>query len=481
MKKSKIFVIFVSLLNLSLLLFLTTRFTMLPRVKAESSGEDPFYAVQDRFNKVSAEVLPSIVEIDVESFQSKDDTGPIPWEDFFDLPEGEAPEDKDFRTYGLGSGILVRQDGNLYYALTNYHVTGDAAELSVSLEDGRVFEGNLIGTDERKDLALVSFISEEPLPIARLGDSDKLRVGDWVLAMGSPLGYKSSVTFGIISALGRMDSPDGNINDFIQTDAAINQGNSGGALVSMQGEIVGINTWISTSTGGNMGLGFSIPINNAKKNIEDFIQYGSIQYGWLGVSIGDLNDFIAEEYHFDGINGVLVYQVFSHSPAEAAGIEPGDLIISINGNEAISRKALTYMIGELYPGEIADFEVYRDGIIQTFRAEIEKRGDENSLGQLSPQAWPGISLLPLNKKVQEALDLEGDLIGVMVDQVFPQTAFQKAGVLSGDIIKSVNNEEVQTMNDFYQLIRTKGPIIEVIVERLDEGQIYTYLIERDRK
>lgn len=481
MKKSKIFIILISMLNLSLLLFLSTRLSLLPEVKAESEGNDPFYTVQDRFNKVSAEVLPSIVEIDVESFQSKDDSGPIPWEDFFDLPEGETPEDKDFRTYGLGSGILVRQSGNIYYALTNYHVTGDAAELSVSLEDGRVFEGTLIGTDERKDLALVSFVSEETLPIARLGDSDNLRVGDWVLAMGSPLGYKSSVTFGIISALGRMDSPDGNINDFIQTDAAINQGNSGGALVSMQGEIMGVNTWISTSTGGNMGLGFSIPINNAKKNIDDFIEFGSIQYGWLGVSIGDLNEFIAEEYNFDDIHGVLVYQVFSHSPAENAGIEPGDLILSINGNEAVSRKALTFMIGELYPGEKADFEIYRDGMVQAFSAEIEKRGDESSLGQLSPQAWPGISLLPLNKKVQEALDLDGDLVGVMIDQVFPQTAFQRAGVLSGDIIKSVNNEEVETMNDFYRLLRTKGPIIELVVERLDEGQEYKYLIEREMK
>lgn len=478
MKKSRIFIILISLLNLSLLLFLVTRFSMIPAVKAESGQEDPFFTVQDRFNRVSAEVLPSIVEIDVESFQSKDDSGPIPWEDFFDLPENQEPDEKDFRTYGLGSGILVRQEGNTYYSLTNYHVTGDAAELTVSLEDGRVFEGTLIGTDERKDLALVSFESEASLPIAQLGDSDELRVGDWVLAMGSPLGYKSSVTFGIISALGRMDSPDGNINDFIQTDAAINQGNSGGALVSMQGEIVGINTWISTSTGGNMGLAFSIPINNAKKNIDDFIQFGSIQYGWLGVSIGDLNDFIIDDYRHFQTKGVLVYQVFSNSPAEKAGIEPGDLILSINGLEAVSRKALTFMIGELYPGDIAEFEVYRDSTVQTFKAEIEKRGDENSLGQLSPQAWPGITLLPLNEKVQEALDLQVSLSGVMVDQVFPQTAFQKAGVLSGDVLKSINNEEILSLDDFYRLLRTKGPIIELKLERLDEGKEYTYLIER---
>jgi len=482
MKKIRIWLIALTVVNLCTISWLLLNPVRtphwIPSIKAESEVESPLLAVQDQFNRVSAEVLPSIVEINVETFLNKESGEPVPWEDFFDLPQGEDTPPQDIPSYGLGSGIIVRKIDNTYYVLSNYHVTGEALELGVTLLNGDFYEGAIVGTDERKDLALVSFESEDDLPIAKLADSDDLRVGDWVLAMGSPLGYKSSVTFGIISALGRTESPDGNINDFIQTDAAINQGNSGGALVNIHGEVIGVNTWISTSTGGNMGLAFSIPINNAKKNIDDFIEFGEIQYGWLGVSIGDVNEYLSDDLQLMEYQGVLVFQTFQDSPAAKAGIEPGDLILSLNGEEAVNRKRLTYRIGELYPGEKAVFEVYREGRILSLTANITRRASENSLGQLSSLAWPGITLLPLNQRVKDALELDADISGVMVDQIYPQTPFQQSGIKSGDVIIQLGQKDIQNMADFYSSLRNQGQVFEVKVNRLDDDQEVTLLVER---
>lgn len=477
--KKNLWIPLLVIMNLSLMLLVVTRTQWIPEVSAQSETSDPFDAVQDRFNRVVAEVLPSVVEISVENIQTEENGSPIPWEDFFDLPEGEEPSPEDFRSFGLGSGIIVRHIDNTYYILTNYHVTGRAPDLRVSLDDGREYEAQLVGTDDRKDLALVSIETEETLAVATLGDSDQLRVGDFVLAMGSPLGYKSSVSSGIVSALGRTDSPDGNINNFIQTDAAINQGNSGGALVDLKGRVIGVNTWISSSTGGNMGLAFSIPINNAKKNIDDFIQYGEIQYGWLGVSIGDMNDYLREEYPEIEGTGSFVFQVFTGSPAWDGGIRPGDYIESINGKMATSRKELTFLIGELYPGDKAEFEVLRNGRRLTLTAEIRRRAEESKLGSLSPQAWPGITILPLNERVLDALEWENELKGVLVDQVFPQTRLQLNGLRSGDVIQRIGREEVNNMKDFYRLIDPEIPLLDLLVYRQETEETFQLLIERD--
>ena len=279
---------------------------------------------QNTFRKVSAESLPWVVEIDVVEVTTRtaqSDNG-IPWNFFFGNPqgngnpEGEEGVEQEYRNPGLGSGFIVQQKGNDYYVVTNNHVAGKADEISIKMDNGDEYEAELVGADERKDLALLKFTSRKKLPVATLGDSDSLYVGDWVLAIGSPFGYKSSVSAGIISALGRQNGPDGNINDFIQTDAAINQGNSGGPLVNMNGEVIGINTWITTSTGGSIGLGFSIPINNVKRSVEDFIEHGEVQYGWLGVSIGDLSEEVSKDMAVDEEkSGAFVYQVFSNSPA----------------------------------------------------------------------------------------------------------------------------------------------------------------------
>ena len=241
-------------------------------------------ALQTTFRSVSDTVLPSVVEVDIT--QTKTYTNPLgnmtnPFEWFFGnggSSDGSSGNTREYQTSGLGSGVIVRKTGNTYYVLTNNHVAGEATKISVKLYDDRTFEAKLVGTDDRIDIALISFETKDNLPVAKLGDSDKVKVGDICLAFGAPLGYSQSVTQGIVSATGRSESSMSSISDYIQTDAAINQGNSGGPLVNIYGEVIGINTWIASSSGGSVGLGFAIPINNVKNAIDAFIKDGKITY-----------------------------------------------------------------------------------------------------------------------------------------------------------------------------------------------------------
>ncbi len=418
---------------------------------------------QNSFRKVAAESLPWVVEIDVVEVTTRSTTpfgNGAPWNFFFGNPQGGEEEgesaEREYKTPGLGSGFIVERDGDTYYVVTNNHVAGTADEISIKMDNGDEYEAELVGADERKDLALLKFTTEDNLPVATLGDSDGLFVGDWVLAIGSPFGYKSSVSAGIISALGRQNGPDGNINDFIQTDAAINQGNSGGPLVNMMGEVVGINTWITTSTGGSIGLGFSIPINNVKQTVRDFIDKGEVQYGWLGVSIGDLPEEMANSLEINEKKGAFVYQVFTNSPADEGGIQSGDYILSLNGVEAMDRNHLTRMIGDMRPGERAEFVLIREGQKMSVTVRIKARAAEEDVKKMNNQAWPGVSVFPLIDSLRERLSLEDDVQGVFVAEVYPKTTMQVAGLQSGDIITGINGEDVESMQDFYAAIGSIG-------------------------
>ncbi|MDC7221264.1 MAG: Do family serine endopeptidase [Spirochaetales bacterium] len=431
------------------------KFTTLTQVHAAPPSSVAFDEMQDVFRSVAAENLPVVVEIDVLNTKEAGEemSEAVPWDDFFSAPDSTVPQDR-FEFYGLGSGVIVKKIDFTYYIITNYHVVGDSEEIEITLYDGRVYDAVPVGTDSRKDLALVSFeTEEEDIPLARLGDSSKLYVGDWVMAIGNPLGYESSVTAGIVSALGREDAPQGNISDFIQTDASINQGNSGGALINMQGEVIGINSWISTSTGGSMGLGFSLPINNALSSIDDIITYGKPRYGWLGVSMGDNTPSLAEEIGLEeGLNGAFVHQVFIGSPAWKGGLKAGDFIYSLNDVPVKNRKDLTYRIGEIKPDSTVPIKVFRSGIKKTLSVTIDSRGDEDQLTSTNNLAWPGVTLLPLNDLIREALGLDETFTGVIVEDTYAKTPFQLAGVQVGDIIESINGEPVESLNDFYENI-----------------------------
>jgi Do/DeqQ family serine protease len=413
--------------------------------------------LQNAFNAVSDKTLPSVVELKTVSIrrQNTPNIPGIPWDFFFGPRDRGEGQDRD-RSLGLGSGIIVRHKDGTYYALTNNHVVDNTSEIRVATKDGKEYPAELIGKDERKDLALVSFKTNDAYPLAVLGDSDSVRVGDWAIAMGNPLGeqYSFSVTMGIVSALGRTGGPGGNINDFIQTDAPINQGNSGGPLVNIRGEVIGINTWIATGgTGGNVGLGFAIPINNAKRYIDEFISSGTISYGWLGVSLNEPPRATAVALGIEGKRGALASQVFLGSPADKGGICPGDFITHVDGKEARGTNQLTMMVGDLRPGDRATFTVIRDGTTKDIQVRIEAR--TNEVASDNKKLWPGLHVAPLSDEMKESLKLSKDARGLFVGQVIADSPAHIIGLQQGDIINAINGENIRDLPAYYKLLREK--------------------------
>lgn len=445
---------------------------------APSTLED-LPGLQNSFREVAANVLPVVVQINVTqrvASEAPDSRSPFDW--FFQFPPGEddAPG-RNLPQPGLGSGILVRRDGRTTYVLTNNHVVGDADEITVRLDDGREFDGELVGRDERKDLALVSFQSQDDdIPVAVLGNSDDLFVGDWVLAVGSPLGFESSVTAGIVSALGRRGGPAGNISDFIQTDAAINQGNSGGALVNIRGQVVGINTWIASLTGGYQGLGFAVPINNARRAIDDFIERGEVQYGWLGVSIRDPLPEVREQMELGDADGAFVYHVFEESPADRGGILPGDYVTRVNEVDIRDADHLVLVVGDLAPGTTNSFELIRYGEERSLSVKITVRAPESAVQQ-NRSFWPGIQVYPLTDQVREDENIGQRVRGVVVAEVEPSTPTAISGLQVGDVITAVNGESVRTVLDFYRMLN-ESTGREIEFDYLREGQELSVGIRR---
>ncbi len=432
--------------------------------------------MQKANRSVASSILPTVVTLDVvetKTVQNNQQNG-FPWF-FFGNPQGgegsgdaESAPQREYKSEGLGSGVIVRKTGKTFYVLTNQHVAGTANEISVRLDDGREFTGKLIGGDERKDIALVSFESDDnSIPVAKLGDSDKVQTGDIVFAVGAPLGYMSSVTQGIISAVGRSGGPNNNINDFIQTDAAINQGNSGGPLVNIYGEVVGINSWIASSSGGSQGLGFSIPVNNIKKAVDDFISSGKIKYGWLGVSLVDADKDILAELGISGRKGALASQVFTNSPAEKGGMMPGDFVVSLNGKDVKAVDQLVRDVGDLQSGQTAKFVIIRNGKEQTLAVKIEER-NENTVSD-SSKLWPGFIPYSLNAEVRKQLKLDEKQKGILVTNVQAKSAAAIMGLQSGDVIVKVNDKDVSGLGDFYAKLSDRAAK-EIWFDVIREGQ-----------
>ena len=293
-------------------------------MNVSTDSENVSRAFQDQFRTVAAATLPVVVEINTVSTVTREvPTNPFSF--FFGQPGQKGPQEQQYQQRGLGSGVMVARDRDTVYVLTNNHVAGEADEIEVVLSDGRKYTGSLVGTDDLMDLALVSFQTQDDIPIAQLGDSSSLEIGDWVFAVGNPLGFQSSVTAGIVSAKERSVTPQSGISgitSYIQTDAAINQGNSGGALVNLEGQVVGINTWIASRSGGSDGIGFAIPINMAQRAITDFIERGEVAYSWLGVMTGDPSDALRTDLGAPDSGGAFVYGVYDNSPAAEGGIQP---------------------------------------------------------------------------------------------------------------------------------------------------------------
>jgi serine protease Do len=407
--------------------------------------------IQAAFREVARKALPSVVSIQTtEVITTRQPSQMFPF--FFRDQLPDQQQQREYRQRGLGSGVIVRRDGTTFYVLTNAHVVGNATEIGITLSDGRKFEGKLVGADDRKDLALVSFTSRENIPVAALGDSGDLFVGDWVLAVGSPLGFEATVTYGIVSAIGRNTSGISGMSgftDYIQTDAAINRGNSGGALVNIRGEVIGINSWIASTTGGNIGLGFAIPINNAKTAIDDFITKGRVEYGWLGIGITQAADAVKAELGLERRTGSFVYSVYRDSPAEAGGILPGDFIIAVNGTNVTDTNHLLRLVGNIAPGRTARFRLVRLGREMEVTVRVTARDDEQTIAQQASKLWPGFMVAKVDERLRDQLRLARNAGEVVITNVEQGSPAAIAGLTAGDIIQSVNGKTVNSVRDFY--------------------------------
>lgn len=348
----------------------------------------------------------------------------------------------------LGSGFIVSRDG---FILTNHHVIKDADQIMVRLNDRRELEASLVGSDERTDVALLK-IEADDLPVVRLGKSNELKVGEWVLAIGSPFGFDHSVTAGIVSATERALANE-NYVPFIQTDVAINPGNSGGPLFNLDGEVVGINSQIYTRSGGFMGLSFAIPIDMALEVSEQLKGQGFVERGWLGVIIQEVNRDLAESFGLRKPAGALVAKVMADSPAGTAGLKEGDVILTFNGREVVLSSDLPPLVGRVKPGDVAEVEIMRQGRRQTLDITIGRLPDDEQMA-IAPQQAPeeasrlGLIVAPLPEELKEKWNVRS---GVIVERI-EDGAGTRAGLVRGDVITMLNGERVETLEQFKRIV-----------------------------
>lgn len=388
---------------------------------------------------------------------------------------GELPE--QFETPSLGSGFIITEDG---YVVTNHHVIQDADEIFVRLSDRRTFAAEVVGSDPKSDVALLR-IEAEGLPTLTLGDSDSLAVGEWVLAIGSPFGFDHSVTAGIVSAKGRA-LPSENYVPFIQTDVAINPGNSGGPLFNMDGEVVGINSQIYSRTGGFMGLSFAIPIEMAMEVVDQIRSQGYVSRGWLGVLIQEVTRDLADSFGMPRPTGALVARVLPDSPAEKAGLEVGDVILTFNGVEVTRSSALPPLVGRSAVGRPAQVEILRGGERRTLEVVIaELPPDEELAGRATTApstdsesaSLLGMELEPVPQEMRDALNLESG--GVVVRRVTEGPA-REARIQRGDVLVMINNQRIGSPQHFAELVAAlpAGARVPVLVQR-GQGPVFLAL------
>ncbi len=388
-----------------------------------------------------------------------------PFRDFFEKFFGGRPN-QGFKQRSLGSGFIIDQSG---FIVTNNHVVEDADKIKVILKDEREFEAEVKGRDPNTDLALIKIKSDGKLPTIEFGNSDDIKIGEWVMAIGNPFGLEHTVTVGIISAKGRVIGS-GPYDDFLQTDASINPGNSGGPLIDMEGKVVGINTAIIA---GGQGIGFAIPVNMAKGIIAQLQSKGEVTRGWLGIGIQDLTEELKSYYGVKGDAGVLVTKVFPGDPAEKAGIRAKDIILEVNGKEVDSSRELSRTIAESPVGQETQLLVLRNGAKKKFTIGLGKRPETTMAthGAEVQKTNPlGIAVSDLTPEIISQFRLQ-DEKGVMVVGVEPGSKGDEAGVLPGDLIKEINHDEVENVEQYLKRLDKfkEGETISLYILRSNKG------------
>ncbi len=452
----------------------------------------------DAFKSMFADIAEKVVPTVVQVVPTKIDTvifsnnpfyqffgDPFGFNEFFGTPRNQQRrqppvQKREFKQQGLGSGVIVSKDG---YILTNFHVVTGADQIEVKTSDNRSFQAEIVGTDSLSDVAVIKIKEKvKDLPVAFLGNSDKLRPGDWAIAIGNPFSLASSVTMGIVSALGRTAGNDANsYQNFIQTDAAINPGNSGGALVNINGELIGINTMIYTQSGGYMGIGFAIPINMARRIMEDLIYEGTVSRGWLGVMIQDLDATTRDALGLStDVKGVLIGDVFKGQPAEKAGLRRGDIVSSVDNKPVTNPNELKNAVANIRPGNKVPVGIIRDGKKLTLHVTLTGRGksnpDEPSQGNIPEESGQkediaetmGIKAGNISPELREQLDLKSDLKGVVVMAVDPGSQAAQEQISQYDVILEVNRKPVTSVKE-----------LKLAMKPIKKGDSVLFLIHRN--
>lgn len=435
------------------------------------------------FTEVAKAVTPAVVNITTIMTDKVADGRSMPdelrdrMEEFFGGPNGpfgprgfrgpQTPEPRGHRGGGQGSGVIVSPDG---YVLTNNHVIDGAREVTLTLPDKREFQGKIVGTDPKTDLAVVK-IEGQNLPAVAWGDASKLQVGEYVLAVGNPFGLNSTVTLGIVSALGRGRMGITQYEDFIQTDAAINPGNSGGALVNTKGELVGINTAIFSQSGGYQGVGFAVPTSMSKPIYESLIKTGKVVRGFLGIGIQDLNQDLAKSFGIKDAKGAIVSDVKEEGPADQGGLKQGDVIISYQGSPVEEAVALQRMVTRTPVGTKVPVKVMRDGHEKELTITIGEQPDTIKTAKAESgekdYAFAGVAVQDLDKDQAKELGIKGKAQGVVVTSVEPDSGADRAGLLPGDVIREINRQPVKSVKEFGKVSSAvkKGDNVLILINR----------------
>lgn len=450
-----------------------------PDTDPDGSATSALTALGNAFADVAEKANPAVVTISTETTVKGRGGPPLTGSPFDEFFRRMYPQE-GFKQQGLGSGVLMKSSGVI---LTNNHVIENADDIVVRLIDGREYKAEIKGTDPRTDLAVIQIDANESLPSLNIGNSDEVRVGQWVLAIGSPLGeqFAHTVTAGIVSAKGRTGVGLTDYEDFIQTDAAINPGNSGGALVNLKGELVGINTAIASRSGGNIGIGFAVPSNLVNKIMTDILEKGKVVRGWLGVGIGNLTPEVAEMYDLKSSDGVLIREVFTDGPAEEAGIEAGDIVVEISDRRVRNATELSTLIGSTEPGTTLKVTVIREGEKKNLRVtlgEYETGSAQLATTESRSVESLGMEVETLSNSLRGQYNLRGRDAGVVVTGIQPGSIASRAQLQEGDLIAKVNRIDVENVRQFNDVVGSLQPGDPVVffIKRGDRKLVIDFVI-----